>query len=227
MATLVLSIGGSILLTGEDDVDFIRNLAEMIKDVREENRLCIVVGGGSLARKYIGIGREFGMDETYLDQIGIEATRLNAMLLISAIKEGVNHYPFDDIDEALRNIDDYNPVIMGGTVPGQTTDAVAAFMAERLAADLFINATAVDGVYDEDPKKNPDAKRFETLGFKQLNDIVGESLGQAGTNIVIDPVAARAIAEAEVTTYVLDGRDLGNFRRAINGEEFRGTIIGD
>ena len=227
MAPLVLSIGGSSLLTGEAAVNFIRELAGMIKDVREDNRLCIVVGGGGLARKYIGIGRGFGMEETYLDQIGIAATRLNAMLLISAIKDGVNQHPFEDLDEAAGNADNYNPIVMGGTVPGQTTDAVAAFMAAMLNADLFINATAVDGVYEEDPRKNPDAKRFETLSFRQLTGIVGESLEQAGTNIVIDPVAARAIAEAKVKTYVINGRDLKNFVNAIEGHEFRGTIIGD
>jgi uridylate kinase len=226
MATLVLSIGGSILLTGEDDVGFIKKLAQMIKEVREQNRLCIVVGGGSLARKYIGIGREFGMEEDYLDTLGIQATRLNACVLISAIKDGVNRYPYEDLDAAVADLGRFNPVIMGGTVPGQTTDAVAAFLAQRIGADLFINATAVDGVYSEDPRKNPDAKRFGSLGFQQLLDIVGDALEKAGTNIVIDPVAAKAIAGSRIKTFVLNGRDLENFRRAIDGEEFRGTIIG-
>ena len=225
MATLVLSIGGSILLTGKDDVNFIKDLAEMIREIRKDNKVCIVVGGGSLARKYIGIGREFGVEREYLDQIGIRATRLNAMLLISAIGEGVNKNPYEDMEEARENFGTHNPIIMGGTIPGQTTDAVAAFMAEMLQADLFINATAVDGVYEEDPKKNPDAKRFDELTFERLLEIVGESLEQAGTNIVIDPVAAKAIGEAKVNTYVLNGRNLENFQRAIMGEEFRGTVI--
>jgi len=225
MNRIVISIGGSILLTGQDDVQYLKDLSDLLKYYRSRVDLSVVVGGGRLAREYIGFGRQLGMDEAYLDELGIRATRLNAMLLISAMGDGVNQRPYTTVNSALEEIDIYNPIIMGGTVPGQTTDTVAAQLAKRTGANILVNATAVDGVYEADPKKHPEAKRFETLSFLQLMDIVGDSLEQAGTNIVIDPVAAKVIAEAEIKTYVLNGRDLGTLSQALSGEDFKGTII--
>ena len=81
MKSIVLSIGGSILLTGQDDVKYIADLAKMLRKVSGTTKTFVVVGGGRLAREYISIARDLGCDETYLDEIGIMATRMNAMLL--------------------------------------------------------------------------------------------------------------------------------------------------
>jgi uridylate kinase len=226
MRTIVMSIGGSILLTGEDDTKYISDLVKVILGLVQDGvKVGLVVGGGRLAREYIRYGRDLGKEELYLDQIGIMATRLNSMILLSGFKDGANDVPFLDVDSAVTGSQEFNPVIMGGTVVGQTTDAVAAELAERLKADIFINATAVDGVYEADPRKNPQAKRFDNLTFQQLMDIVGDSLEAAGTNIVIDPMAAKIIERSTIRTIVLNGRDLDNLSNALKGGEFRGTII--
>ena len=86
MTTIVISIGGSILLTGRDDVQYIKDLSELIQKICQEHRLLIVVGGGKLAREYIKHGRELGItEEKVLDRVGIGATRLNAMLLLPTV----------------------------------------------------------------------------------------------------------------------------------------------
>lgn len=224
MKTVVISIGGSILITGDDDLDYIERLAKLLKELKTEMKLIIVVGGGRLARQYIKMAKGFNEDRHFLDSIGIMATQMNSMVLIAAL-DNVNPKPFGDIDSAIAAIYDHEIFVTGGTIPGQTTDTVAARLAEAANADIFINATAVNGVYDSDPRKNPDAKKIDRLTFDELIDIVGTSLDQAGTNVVIDPVAAKVMKDSELTTFVLDGRNLENLRAALVGNDFDGTII--
>jgi len=96
--------------------------------------------------------------------------------------------------------------------------------ARAIGARVLVNATNVDGVYSEDPRKNPDAVRFESLTPEELIEIVGES-HTAGNSTVIDPVAARVIREGGLRTLILDGRDLQNMENAILGRPFRGTLV--
>jgi len=127
---LVISYGGSILAPEEIDTGFISRVAELLK--KAEGSVYVVVGGGEIAREYIERGRELGANESLLDEIGILATRMNAYLLLSAL--GSEAYPrvAESIDEAITA--KQRIVVMGGTVPGHTTDAVAALLAERLGS---------------------------------------------------------------------------------------------
>ena len=139
-------------------------------------------------------------------------------------REFVNITP--QVNECLRDsgIKEGLVLVMGGVKPGQTTDAVAADLAVANGSRLFIEATNVDGVYDYDPRKNPDALRIEHLTFDELIEIVGTE-HTPGMNTVIDPKAARIMKEHSLTTYVLDGSDIANMEQAILGEEFEGTTI--
>ena len=116
-------------------------------------------------------------------------------------------------------------MIMGGTYPGHTTDAVTAMLGERVGADRFINATAVDGVYSKDPNKFPDAKKFKKLTPEKLLELTITSGHKAGPHIVIDPLAARIIQRSGIPTYVVLGTDLNAVRDAMSGKAASGTII--
>jgi len=225
MKNIVLSIGGSILLTDHGDVEYIKRLAGLLEGVSSKTKLFVVVGGGRLAREYIAIARRLGSDETYLDEIGIMATRMNAMLLISALKDMSNPMPYSNVETALEHKDMFKVIVMCGTNPQQTTDAVAASLAERLDAAVFINATAVDGVYDKDPKKDRKAKMFKNMTYDGLDGLVSGSLTGAGSHAPMDAQASRIIKRAKIRTYVLNGRDLPNFENALIGKAFKGTII--
>jgi uridylate kinase len=113
---------------------------------------------------------------------------------------------------------------MGGIRPGQTTDAVAASLAAHCKADLLINATNVDGIYDSDPKKNPSAKKFGEISTQQLLEIAGRE-HRAGLTAIIDPIAAKIIHENKIKTIVVDGRKLDNIEKAIKGEDHGGTVV--
>ena len=224
----VISIGGSILLH-EEKTDYLGELATMLAALSKDMRIGIVTGGGWIARYYIKAGRSFGASEEYLDLMGIDITRVNARLLITALMNtgaDVNLHPPHTVEEAARLSENHRIVVMGGTVPGHTTDAVSAYLASALGAKVLINATAVDGVYTADPKKEPDAERIPKMGYEELKRIIGES-GEtgAGPNVVFDPVAADIIEKNAIETRIVNGTRLGELKKAIIGERFLGTLI--
>jgi len=186
-----------------------------------------VVGGGGEARRYIGIARELGIDEGTSDEIGILITRLNATMLIAALGDAAYPKVAESHAEAKKFSEHGKIVVMGGITPGQTTDAVAAVLAERVGATAFINATSVDGIYSEDPKKNPKATRFDAITPQKLLEIVGKTALGAGSNNVLDIVAARVVERSKIPLVVLDGRDPKNLSEAILKGKFRGTVVSD
>lgn len=225
METIVISIGGSVLVPNDNDGDYIRSLAKLLKKISQDYNLIIVTGGGRIARFYINLGRSLGISENDLDELGIGATRLNAHLLIKALGDAVNPDPAMDVEETAELVEDHHIVVMGGTVPGHTTDAVSAMASEKVGAVRLINATNVDGVYDSDPRKNPEAKRFDKMTFDQLNSIVSGEHGKAGPNVIFDPKGAKIIEKMKIPLMVCNGRNLAALENAILGKEFEGTLI--
>jgi uridylate kinase len=226
MDKVVISIGGSVLVPDENDTDYMKSLASMLKELSSTLKLYIVTGGGRIARSYISSGRVLGADERYLDELGIEVTRLNARLLIKALGDYAYPKPAESFDEASKAGDSHKMVVMGGTAPGHTTDAVSAMLAEKVGAVRLVNATNVDGVYDSDPKKNDNAKKFDKMSFEQLGSVSTKKHDRAGPTVIFDPRGAEIIAKAKIPLYVCHGRNLDNLKNAIMGKEFNGTIVG-
>ncbi len=219
---IVISLGGSIFSKDYGvDLDYIREFSEALLSLTSEHEFYIVAGGGRTARNYINAGRGLGASERFLDTMGIAATRLNAMILRVAFGNTDPNIP-TGVDEAENKTGAI--FVMGGTVPGHSTDAVSAMLAEQVGADLLINATNVDGVYERDPKKDPGAKRFNSLTAEELLKIVKTDSYQAGTSSVIDPKAAEIIRKNRLKTAIVDGRKVGNIISAIQGD-VRGTTI--
>ena len=225
MATLALSIGGSIILQEKNEIEYLNKLAKMLITQSKKNKLFIVVGGGHLARTYQGLAKELGANDSFLDDIGIAATRMNARLLIAALKGNVYPKAARDFDEAFLAGKSHSIVVMGGTHPGHTTDAVAAMLGEHVGADRFINATSVDGVYSEDPRQNPGAKKFKKLTTDELWELTKNAGHSPGQNVVIDSLAARIIQRSGMTTFVVDGSDLDAVKNAMAGKGTAGTVI--
>ena len=222
---VVINTGGSIIAPDQLDGAFLRQMADLLVKVTGTYDLLVVVGGGRIARRYIEACRELGADENYLDWVGIDATRLNARLLISALPEKVHRDVPSTVDDALKASLEYPIVVMGGTHPGHTTDTVSAMLAERSKAKELLILTNVDGVYTTDPRKDPDAERLPRITTSQLVDIVSEGQYRAGSTAVVDPVAAGIIHRAGILTKVMDGRDLDQVSAALAGDDFVGTIV--
>ena len=168
-----------------------------------------------------------GANEIQLDELGIASTKLNARLLITALGESAYPLPVETYEDAFVQAQEFAIVVMGGTQPGHTTDAVAMMLAEYVGAEKFINVTSVDGVYTADPKEDPNAVKLDRLTPDKLIELTRQGKHMAGPHIVIDQLAARIIKRSGIITNVLDGRDLTALEDAISGKSFNGSIIED
>jgi uridylate kinase len=222
---VVISVGGSVLAPELDPRRVEGHAAAVETLAREGCEIGAVVGGGGVAREYIGAARDLGANEVQLDQIGIDVTRINARLLIAALGDRVDPTPAHDYDEAGDAIRRGDITVMGGVMPGQTTDAVAAALAEYVNADLLVYATSVDGVYSADPTAHADAEKYEELTPTELVDIIAPMSRDAGSSAPVDLLAAKLIERSGMRTIVLDGSDPERVESAVLRGEHEGTDI--
>ena len=203
-------------------------IARRIKEVRTLGvDVAIVIGAGNLWRGKIGT--EMGMDQATADYMGMLGTVMNALLLMDALEQqGVMTRVMTAIEmrsvaepyirrRAIRHLEKGRVVIFGGGTgnPFFSTDTAAALRATEIGADVLIKATKVDGVYDSDPKKNPEAKKFDELTYI---DTINRRLE------VMDPTAITMCMEHKLPIHVLNLWDLGALKKALYGEKV-GTIV--
>ncbi|MFP4217643.1 MAG: UMP kinase [Salinarchaeum sp.] len=220
---VVVSIGGSVLAPG--DKQRVRDHAAVLEEVADECTTAAVVGGGETARQYIDVARKLGANEMELDEIGIAATRLNARLLVAALDEQSVRTPPADYEAAADVLRAGDIAVMGGVVPAQTTDAVAAALAEYVNADLLVYATSVSGVYTADPDKDGDAERVPRLTPNELVDLIADIEMTAGAKAPVDLLAAKVLQRSGLHAVVVDGTDPERIREAIVEGTHRGTEI--
>src|SRR2546426_6132352 len=120
MEKVVVSLGGSVLVPGDDDARYLRDLAALLMDVSARVKLFVVTGGGRIARYYIETGRALGIGEPTLDEFGIAVTRLNARLLAAALAGRANREPAKTYAEAAKLARRHPIVVMAGNHPRQT-----------------------------------------------------------------------------------------------------------
>lgn len=224
MDRVVISLGGSIIIPGDRDGEFLKRFASLLRELSKERELFVVCGGGKTARTYINIGRELDGTERQLDEMGIMATRLNARLLQLALGDLAEQSVPCTVEEAASQAGRGKIVVMGGTTPGHTTDGVSASLAESVGATRIVNATSVDAVYSADPRKDSSAERYERISFQQLKDLLGNEHG-AGASGVFDPMGASIVMRCRIPVMVVAGRDLEEMSKAIQGLPIKGTVI--
>jgi len=227
---VVISLGGStIFKDSEIDHNFIEKLSKLLVKLQRENfKFGVVTGGGIVARKYISALRNLKASETICDIAGIKISRVNALLLSAAIKANNGNatlLPCADFNSALEAIESGKIAVMGGTEPGHSTDAVAALLAEFVKADLFINASDVDYIYDKDPKKYRDAKKLEKVPINKLLELTSKNSIEAGKFPLMDILAVKIIERSKIRTIFLYAKDLSNLENAIKGKKFKGSEI--
>ncbi|MFB6089569.1 MAG: UMP kinase [Halobellus sp.] len=222
---VVVSIGGSVLAP-DLDARRVEGHAAVVQRLADEGcEIGAVVGGGGVARDYIGAARELGANEVQLDQIGIDVTRINARLLIAALGSRVDPKVAHDYEEAGDALRRGDISVMGGIMPGQTTDAVAAALAEYVDADLLVYATSVDGVYSADPSTDDGAEKYDRLTAGELVDVIAPMSRDAGASAPVDLLAAKLIERAEMRTIVLDGTDPERIADAVLRGDHGGTDV--
>ena len=222
MTTVVVSVGGSIVVSDEPNTDYLKTLTTMLNRLSTTMQLYVIVGGGKIARRYITIGRDLGFNEDRLDQLGIDVTRVNARVIAYLLGTSNTDIPHTT-DDALKIKKPI--VIMGGTDPKHSTDTVGAELAEKTHAARFVNATNVDGIYDKDPNKYPDAKQIKEVSVDALIQQYGTKWNAAGKNIFMDEPALAIIKRGKIPTAIVNGKRLDQLEAAIRGDRFDGTRI--
>jgi uridylate kinase len=213
------------------DPQEVRTIARQAKDVVESGcQLAIVVGGGNYLRG-VQFSKEASIKRATADYMGMVATVINALALQDCLESlGTDTrvqcaIEMKEVAEpyirrrAIHHLELGRIVILAGGTgnPFFTTDTCAALRASELGAEVLLKATKVDAVYSDDPKKNPNAKRYTRLTY---DDVVQQGLK------IIDVAAITLCKENHIPVIVFDLKREGNIRRVVGGEEI-GTRIGD
>lgn len=219
---VVIKLSGRVF--GDDAAGELKKYARLLTDVGGQVQPVVVAGGGKVARHYINIARGFGSDEASLDIMGIEVSRLNARLLIAAL--GDHAYPGVpvDLEQVGKAAAGGKIVVTGGLHPGQSTNATAALIAEKVKAKAFLNATDVDGIYDSDPNRNKSAKMFKEVAVRKCLEILGSENSAAGAYDLMDIVALKVIERSKIPTVVLKS-DPAVIKGAIAGKPMGTRIV--
>ena len=223
---IVIAIGGSILLKEYDSKKF-QEYSAILKDLTKEHEIFVVIGGGKPAREYISVVRDLGAGEAQCDDIGIEVTRINAKLMLAALGDVAYQRVPHNFQEALEFSATGKIVVMGGTEPAHSTDAVSAILAEYVQADKLINLTSVDGMYTKDPNKFDDAELVPEITATDLLEFLSDKDVKAGTYEFFDTAAAQMIKRSNLETIITNGFAPENLIKAVNGEEIGTRIINE
>ncbi len=198
----VFALGGSVLT---ENLDKLEEYGEAFDSFDEQ--VAIVTGAGKLKENILAA--EELANQSELDMIGIKATRLNAETLKAAAEF---HPKTPETPEEVREIASTGEnFVMGGMVPGYSTDAVAATVAELLGAELYI-ATSTDGIYDKDPEKHKDAEKLDKVSVQKIRSMTQGNSG-AGKYELIDSTALDIIERSQIDTKVFLGKP-GNIEKS-------------
>ncbi len=228
---ILLKLSGESLM-GEQkfgiEASMLRHYAEQIQQLVEEGiEVAVVIGGGNIFR---GLSAEkSGIERVQGDYMGMMATVINAMAIQSALETvGVNTRLISAIEmkeiaepyirrRAIRHLEKGRVVIFaaGTGSPYFTTDSAAALRANEIKADVILKGTRVDGVYDSDPEKNPNAVKFEQISFTEVI-----SMGLS----VMDMTAFTLCQENDLPIIVFDINDSSNLMKIVRGEKI-GTLV--
>ncbi|HVK74869.1 MAG TPA: UMP kinase [Kofleriaceae bacterium] len=203
---------------------------EVAQTARLGVEIAVVVGGGNIFRGLSESSK--GMDRASADYVGMLATVMNAVSLQDAIERvGVvtrvqSAIPMSQLAEpyirrrAIRHLEKGRVVIFGAGTgnPFFTTDTAAALRAMEIGAEVLLKATKVDGVYDADPRKNPNARRYQQVTF---TDALKQDLG------VMDATAFALCRDNELPIIVFDMTRRGNIQRVVCGEPVGTRIVKD
>ena len=228
---VLLKLSGEVLMGDQQygiDPDFVLQLAQEIKAAKDTGlELCLVIGGGNIFRGMAGAAK--GMDRAQADYMGMLATVMNALAMQSALEQVGVHtrvqsaIQMDAVCEpvirrrAERHLEKGRIVIFAAGVgsPFFTTDSGAALRAAEMKCDALLKGTSVDGVYDADPKQNPDAKRYDAVTY---DTVLADNLK------VMDASAVALCRDNKIPIVVFSIREQGNLARVLAGEGIQ-TIV--
>lgn len=222
--TIILSLGGSLIVPEDVDAEFLRAFKALIESqVSKGKKFVIITGGGKVCRKYQDAAKKVkDMTADELDWIGIYTTRLNAEFLKTL---------FGGLAEENIILDPTLPVSLtrpiilgGGWKPGWSTDYDAVVLGKQLGSKRIINLSNIDYAYDKDPNKFSDAKKIESISWTEYEKLIPAEWNP-GLSTPFDPIASRLAQADGMEVVILNGKNISNLENCINGKEFLGTHI--
>jgi uridylate kinase len=228
---VLLKLSGEALMGDHEygiDPDTVREIAGQVAEtVRDGTEVAIVVGGGNIFRGLAASAK--GMDRATGDYMGMLATAMNGLALQDALEQVgcptrvMSAIAMNEIAEpyirrrAVRHLEKGRVVVMvaGTGNPYFTTDTAATLRAVEVHAQVILKATRVDGVYDADPEKHPEAQRYSHVGYTELLSNRLQALDATAVSLAMDN---------EMPIVVFDMTVAGNIARAVRGERI-GTLI--
>jgi uridylate kinase len=225
--TIVISLGGSLIVPRHIDWDFLKKFRELIiSQVRKGKRFIIITGGGYAAREYQqAASKVTELTKDDRDWLGIHATRMNAHLVRTVLRKYA-HPVINTNPHALEDFYNFKGSIMvaAGWRPGFSTDYDAVILGKYFSAKQVINLSNIDYVCDKDPNKFTDAKKIKEISWPDFRKIVG-SKWDPGMNAPFDPIASKIAQESEMEVVIMNGKKLKNLESCLEGKKFVGTVI--
>ena len=222
---ITISLGGSIINPGTIDELFIRQFTELIINNLHDfpnRRIVIICGGGQMARDYIGAAPSL-LPSGQLDKLGIMPTWVNAQLLTAWFHGYAPSTPSQDFYQFVEQITRYRVLIGGGFLPAIKTDEDAAIFADYFGSPFLINITNVDGVYNADPRVDPEAKIIPSMTYNEFFALISSNKVGPGASAPFTLIAAK-IAERSNRQILIVSKDIDNIASTLRGEN-KGTII--
>ena len=223
--TIVISLGGSLIIPDQIDVEFLKDFQELILSyAKNGKKFAIITGGGKLCRRYNDAATMISnLSNDKLDWLGIYSTRFNAEFLRLILGD---EYTEEKIilDPSLPINFTKQIILGGGWKPGNSTDHCAVSIAKSIGAKKVINLSNTDYVYDSDPKKNPEAKKIEKIFWADYRKLIPAEWNP-GLNSPFDPIASKMAEDNGIEVYIMNGKPIDNLKKCLNGEAFQGTVI--
>jgi len=224
MQTIIISVGGSLIVPDNIDISFLRNFRNLIiKHIKKGKKFVIICGGGKTSRRYQHAAKSIvRMAKDDVDWIGIHSTRLNAQLLRTIFDNYANtkivHNPIEKIRFRKKIL------IAAGWKPGFSTDYDAVMLAKNLGANKVVNLTNIDYVHTSDPKRYKKARPIKEISWPNFRELLPKKW-DPGLNVPFDPVASREAEKLGLEVVIINGRKIKNLEKYLQGRDFDGTII--
>ncbi|MDR1992770.1 MAG: UMP kinase [Nitrososphaerota archaeon] len=221
---IVIRIGGSVV-ANPINTQLLANYADVINTIKMQGHgIVVVVGGGALARQFIGLAKELELDTNAQDEVAISCSRLFAQLFLKKLGKYGDTKVSVTLEETVKSLSEDKIVVMGGLKPGITTDTVATLVADVVGADMLLKGSDQMGVYNKDPRKHTDAIKLDHLSFEELSGVFEQNHHQAGIHQIIDPEAVKLLKEKQIKTIIVSGFEPKNMLSAVQGKNV-GTLI--
>lgn len=208
--TIILSVGGSLIVPDEIDADFLQKLKTLLlKEISNGRTFVIMTGGGKTSRRYGSAAEQFeNVTQTDIDAIGITACQINGHLL---------KLVFKDVDIQINP----DPEMYQ---PGSSSDRAAVRAALKHNAKKIVNLSNISHVYTADPKKDPNAQKIEEMSWAEFRDIIPKEF-TPNLSSPFDPTAAKEADEAGIEVATMSGDNINELPKYLAGEKFIGSVI--